>query len=77
MARSRSNRLSFAKLPEVQPIPDLLAVQRESFDAFLTARLGSLPRTSFERLVNTEDWIEVREMATDVLALLRSTGSAA
>ena len=35
MARTRSNRLSFAKIPEVQPLPDLLSVQHESFGWFL------------------------------------------
>ena len=35
MARTRTNRLSFAKIPEVQPLPDLLSVQHESFGWFL------------------------------------------
>ena len=35
MARSRASRLSFAKIPEVQPLPDLLEVQHESFSWFL------------------------------------------
>ena len=35
MARSRNARLSFAKIPEVQPLPDLLSVQHESFGWFL------------------------------------------
>jgi len=28
-------RLSFARFPEIQPVPDLIAIQRESFDWFL------------------------------------------
>ncbi len=35
MARARTDRLSFAKIPEVQPLPNLLAVQHESFRWFL------------------------------------------
>ena len=35
MARSRTARLSFAKIPEVQPLPNLLSVQHESFGWFL------------------------------------------
>jgi DNA-directed RNA polymerase subunit beta len=35
LARSRNARLSFAKIPEVQPLPDLLSVQHESFGWFL------------------------------------------
>ena len=52
MARARSNRLSFAKLPEVQPVPDLLAVQRESFDLFLESGL----RQMFEEVSPIEDF---------------------
>jgi DNA-directed RNA polymerase subunit beta len=52
LARARSNRLSFAKLPEVQPVPDLLAVQRESFDAFLESGL----RQMFEEVSPIEDF---------------------
>ena len=35
MARARTPRLSFAKIPEVQPLPDLLSVQHDSFGWFL------------------------------------------
>ncbi len=35
MAPARTNRLSFAKIPEVQPLPDLLSVQHDSFGWFL------------------------------------------
>ena len=35
MSRARTDRLSFAKIPEVQPLPDLLSVQHESFNWFL------------------------------------------
>ena len=35
MARARTDRLSFAKIPEVQPLPNLLEVQHESFSWFL------------------------------------------
>ena len=52
MARARSNRLSFAKLPEVQPLPDLLAVQRDSFDMFLESGL----RRMFEEVSPIEDF---------------------
>ena len=52
MARARSTRLSFAKLPEVQPLPDLLAVQRESFDGFLESGL----RQIFEGVSPIEDF---------------------
>ena len=52
MARARSNRLSFAKLPEVQPLPDLLAVQRESFNLFLESGLSQM----FEEVSPIEDF---------------------
>ncbi len=35
MARALTERLSFAKIPEVLPLPDLLAVQHQSFKWFL------------------------------------------
>jgi DNA-directed RNA polymerase subunit beta len=35
LARARTPRLSFAKIPEVQPLPGLLAVQHDSFGWFL------------------------------------------
>ncbi len=52
MARARSNRLSFAKLPEIQPVPDLLAVQRESFARFLESGLKQM----FEEVSPIEDF---------------------
>ena len=52
MARARSSRLSFAKLPEVQPLPDLLAVQRDSFDGFIERGL----RQIFEEISPIEDF---------------------
>jgi DNA-directed RNA polymerase subunit beta len=52
LARARSNRLSFAKLPEVQPVPDLLAVQRDSFELFLESGL----RQMFEEVSPIEDF---------------------
>jgi len=32
-------RLTFARFPEIQPVPDLIAIQRESFDWFLSEGL--------------------------------------
>ena len=52
MARARSHRLSFAKIPEVQDIPDLLGIQRESFDAFLESGLKQM----FEEVSPIEDF---------------------
>ena len=52
MARARSNRLSFAKLPEVQPLPDLLAVQRDSFNLFLESGLKQM----FDEVSPIEDF---------------------
>jgi DNA-directed RNA polymerase subunit beta len=52
LARARSERLSFAKLPEIQPLPDLLAVQRESFDWFLEQGLKQI----FEEVSPIEDF---------------------
>ena len=37
-----AERLSFAKIPEVLPLPDLLAVQRESFEWFLAEGLKEI-----------------------------------
>jgi DNA-directed RNA polymerase subunit beta len=52
LARARSTRLSFAKIPEVQDIPDLLAIQRESFDAFLESGLKQM----FDEVSPIEDF---------------------
>ncbi len=52
MARARSTRLSFAKIPEVQDIPDLLAIQRDSFDAFLESGLKQM----FDEVSPIEDF---------------------
>ena len=43
MVASRvAERLSFAKIPEVLPLPDLLAVQHESFIWFLEEGLKEI-----------------------------------
>ncbi len=52
MARARSDRLSFAKIPEVQELPDLLGIQRESFDAFLESGLKQM----FDEVSPIEDF---------------------
>ena len=52
MARARSKRLSFAKIPEVLPLPDLLSVQHESFDWFLEHGLKEI----FEEISPIEDF---------------------
>ncbi|HHC09487.1 MAG TPA: DNA-directed RNA polymerase subunit beta [Actinobacteria bacterium] len=52
MARARSTRLSFAKIPEVQPVPDLLAVQRDSFRQFLDSGLAQI----FQEISPIEDF---------------------
>ena len=39
-----ADRLSFSKIPEVVRLPDLLTVQRESFDRFLNEGLGQIFR---------------------------------
>ena len=39
-----ADRLSFSKIPEVVRLPDLLTVQRESFDRFLNEGLGRIFR---------------------------------
>jgi len=44
LARARSTRLSFAKIPEAYPLPDLLAVQRDSFRMFLDRGLEQIFR---------------------------------
>ncbi|MFO7700583.1 MAG: hypothetical protein R6W79_08270, partial [Acidimicrobiia bacterium] len=52
MARARSHRLSFAKIPEVQDIPDLLGIQRDSFKAFLESGLKQM----FDEVSPIEDF---------------------
>jgi DNA-directed RNA polymerase subunit beta len=47
-----SQRLSFAKIPEVQPLPDLLATQHESFNWFLEVGLQEL----FDEVFPIEDF---------------------
>ncbi|MEX2323131.1 MAG: DNA-directed RNA polymerase subunit beta [Acidimicrobiia bacterium] len=52
MARARSERISFAKIPEVLPLPDLLAVQHDSFQWFLERGLKEI----FEEVSPIEDF---------------------
>jgi len=52
LARARSERLSFAKIPEVLPLPDLLSVQHESFGWFLEHGLKEI----FEEISPIEDF---------------------
>ena len=52
MARARTERLSFAKIPEVLPLPDLLSVQHESFGWFLERGLKEI----FEEISPIEDF---------------------
>ena len=53
MASARvSQRFSFAKIPEVQPLPDLLATQHESFQWFLDVGLQEL----FDEVFPIEDF---------------------
>jgi len=52
LARARTERLSFAKIPEVLPLPDLLAVQHDSFGWFLERGL----REIFEEVSPIEDF---------------------
>ena len=42
MASRVAERLSFAKIPEILPLPDLLAVQHESFQWFLDEGLKEI-----------------------------------
>jgi len=52
LARARSERISFAKIPEVLPLPDLLSVQHDSFDWFLERGLKEI----FEEISPIEDF---------------------
>jgi DNA-directed RNA polymerase subunit beta len=52
LARARSERISFAKIPEVLPLPDLLAVQHDSFQWFLERGLKEI----FEEVSPIEDF---------------------
>ncbi|NQV07164.1 DNA-directed RNA polymerase subunit beta, partial [bacterium] len=52
MARARSERLSFAKIPEVLPLPDLLTVQHDSFGWFLERGLKEI----FDEISPIEDF---------------------
>ena len=52
MASRVAERFSFGKIPEVQPLPDLLAVQHESFQWFLDEGL----REIFEEVSPIEDF---------------------
>ena len=52
MARARSERISFAKIPEVLPLPDLLSVQHDSFGWFLERGLKEI----FEEISPIEDF---------------------
>ena len=52
MASRVAERLSFAKIPEVLPLPDLLAVQHESFNWFIESGLKEI----FEEISPIEDF---------------------
>ena len=52
MARARTERITFAKIPEVLPLPDLLAVQHDSFGWFLERGLKEI----FEEISPIEDF---------------------
>jgi DNA-directed RNA polymerase subunit beta len=52
LARARTERLSFAKIPEVLPLPDLLSVQHDSFSWFLERGLKEI----FEEISPIEDF---------------------
>ena len=52
IARAAAERLSFSKIPEVLPLPDLIAVQKESFSWFLEEGLANI----FKRLSPIEDF---------------------
>ncbi len=47
-----SPRLSFGKIPEILPIPDLIAIQRQSFEWLITAGL----RETFDEISPIEDF---------------------
>jgi DNA-directed RNA polymerase subunit beta len=42
--KGKRKRLNFAKIPEVLPVPDLIAIQKESFEWFLTDGLAEIFR---------------------------------
>jgi DNA-directed RNA polymerase subunit beta len=52
LAGARTERLSFAKIPEVLPLPDLLSVQHDSFTWFLERGLKEI----FEEVSPIEDF---------------------
>jgi len=52
LASRVAERLSFAKIPEVLPLPDLLAVQHESFNWFIESGLKEI----FEEISPIEDF---------------------
>ena len=58
MSEASSARLSFAKIPEVLPIPDLVAIQRDSFDWLLRDGL----RETFEEISPIEDYQGVMKL---------------
>ena len=47
-----ADALSFSKIPEVSPLPDLIAVQRESFNWFLEEGLSRI----FQQISPIEDF---------------------
>ena len=49
---SASLRLSFGKIPEILPIPDLIAIQRQSFEWLITDGL----RETFDEISPIEDF---------------------
>jgi DNA-directed RNA polymerase subunit beta len=51
-------RLSFAKIPEVLPLPDLVAIQRESFDWLLRDGLAE----TFDEISPIEDYQQVMKL---------------
>ncbi len=58
MARARTERISFAKIPEVLPLPNLLDVQHESFNWFLERGLKEI----FEEISPIEDFTSTLQL---------------
>ena len=57
-AVSDRQRMSFSKLEEVAPLPDLVGVQRESFDWLLAEGLGDV----FKEISPIEDYTETYQL---------------
>ena len=71
---SKKIRKSFGKIPHVTSLPNLIEVQKRSFDSFLQLKTNQFIRFKWEENDTKEDYfeflIQVDEMTSDVSLII-------